>query len=163
MRRFSKHISVSLGVVAAVVICILVFGDSVPKRKCCNQLRSLGCAIMLYRGDHDGAYPSDLASIENGMYLPLLQCPGAKKVASNERISGADYVYVNWSPHLPNTKVLPEDYPIVFDARLSNHDGRGINILLAGGSVIWDENAKWLSAFVASNCPWISLPKDMSR
>lgn len=158
-----KWLFIAFGFIVAIVIFLMLGGCPKARGKCQHQLRDIGCAIMLYRGDHDGAYPSDIASIENGMYLPLLQCPGAEKVIGNGKISESDYIYVNWLPHLPKTKVLPDDYPIVYDSRLSNHKDRGINILLVGGSVIWDENAKWLSAFVASNCPWINLPQNMSR
>lgn len=61
--------------------------------------------------------------------------------------SWADYVYVSW----PSGADTPDDHPLIYDADLSNHGGRGINIVTVGGNVFWDAQADWLRRFVATH------------
>jgi hypothetical protein len=40
---------------------------------------------------------------------------------------------------------------VIYDAKFSNHGGRGINIKMSDNSVMFDEGGKWLKAFAASH------------
>ncbi len=68
-----------------------------------------------------------------------------------------NYFFLDWSklPDGPGTS--PGKYPLMYDRRTSNHDGRGINILMVGGTVEWDSNAEWLRKFAAEH-PNAKLP-----
>lgn len=68
-----------------------------------------------------------------------------------------DYFFVDWSKQPEAIEKLPGKRPLTYDRRLSNHDGRGINILMADGSVEWDSNAEWLKKFAAEH-PNAKLP-----
>jgi prepilin-type processing-associated H-X9-DG protein len=154
MRGKSKIILLVLGIAITVVVVSLV-GASITKRKCRNQLRSIGCAIELHRETHHGLYPSNLGEMENGLVKPVLHCPGVHSRGQGE----ADYIYVKWPEQTSDaSNSLPAEYPVVYDSRLSNHQGKGINVLLVDGSVIWDEQGRWLSQF-ASDHHGIILPK----
>ena len=158
MRRTLKLILIVLGIGAVAVLFQLVFGDSLIRRKCHNQLRSIGCVVQLYRETNDGSYPPNLEDIENGLLKSVLHCPGARK---NKTDTGdnSDYIYVDWLKQSQDiTKSLPAKYPLVYDARISNHKEKGINILLVDGSVIWDEKARWLTHFALDH-KGIALPK----
>jgi hypothetical protein len=58
------------------------------------------------------------------------------------------YVYVHWAG--PYSQI-PKDYPIMYDKSLKNHQGKGINILMADTSVFWDRDARWLQRFAAEH------------
>lgn len=68
-----------------------------------------------------------------------------------------NYFFVDWSklPDEPGTS--RGKYPLIYDRRLSNHDGRGINILMVDGSIVWDSNVDWLKKFAAEH-PNAKLP-----
>jgi hypothetical protein len=78
-----------------------------------------------------------------------------------------DYTYVYW-PEGTNT---PITYPLLYDRRLSNHAGRGINVLLvqgthhrkgAPGTILWDPEADWLKGFAREHPEFnIKLPEDV--
>ena len=68
-----------------------------------------------------------------------------------------DYVFLDWSKQSNGFEKLPSKRPLKYDRRLSNHIGRGINILMVDGSVEWDSNAEWLKKFAAEH-PSIKLP-----
>jgi prepilin-type processing-associated H-X9-DG protein len=118
--------------------------------------------LDIYRHDHGGSYPPNLEDIDNGITLKgILHCPGSPSQPQTigESPHRSDYVYVYWPQLLPDrAKTLPGGYPIVYDAKLSNHKGKGVNILLVDGSVIWDERARWLTHFAAEH-PEVIVPK----
>lgn len=68
-----------------------------------------------------------------------------------------NYFFMDWSklPDGPGTS--PGKYPLMYDRRLSNHNGRGINILMVDGTIEWDANAEWLKKFAAEH-PTANLP-----
>lgn len=99
--------------------------------------------------------------MENGIAQPVLRCPGVRMQTqgSGDLAHQGDYIYINWGqPLVDTTESLASRYPIVYDAKLSNHKGKGINILLLDGSVIWDEGAHWLYLFATKHKD-IPLPK----
>lgn len=60
------------------------------------------------------------------------------------------YYSVDWVESA-NSAVGVLKRPLVYDKCLSNHGGRGINILMADGTVMWDQNASWLKTFAMDN------------
>ena len=158
MSRRSKTVFSVAGAAITAMIVYHLFGAPIADRVVCrNQLSCIGFAIRLYRQDHSGSCPSNLENLEDiayGLSKPILHCPGAssQKRTLGESPHEDDYVYVYWPQLLPDMpKTLPGGYPIVYDAKLSNHKGKGINILLVDGSVMWDERARWLTHFAAEH------------
>lgn len=88
--------------------------------------------------------------------LFLLTCPGVQQFRSANRESEGDYTYINWSLILGTNRV-PDDYPLAYDKRLSNHSGMGINVVLVHGFAFWDFRAHWLKRFAAEH-PKYHLP-----
>lgn len=39
----------------------------------------------------------------------------------------------------------------MYDRHLSNHNGKGINILMVDGTVKWDPKAEWLKKFISDH------------
>lgn len=89
-------------------------------------------------------------------------CPGRKgSVPGSWRDIEAwsDYTYVYWPSGRTGT---PPDYPLMYDRRLSNHQGKGINIVTVGKKVFWDRNSKWLRKFAQGHPEFnIPLPEDL--
>ena len=86
----------------------------------------------------------------------------------NKSFYWMDYFYLHW----PSVSGVYTNYPLMYDRRLSNHSGRGINILLVEqtvnpasppspesyhGQFFGDEGAKWLQAF-AKEHPELDIP-----
>ena len=68
-----------------------------------------------------------------------------------------DYYCIDWQK-LPHNADMPlNQYPLAYDRRMSNHNNRGINILMVGGTVEWDSNVEWLKKFSADH-PNAKLP-----
>jgi hypothetical protein len=67
------------------------------------------------------------------------------------------YYYIDWSKLPHDTNVSFNHYPLAYDRHMSNHDGRGINVLMVNGTVIWDANAQWLKVFETDH-PDLQLP-----
>src|SRR3990172_8864324 len=125
--------------------------EKVLCRNCEHQLRSLGAFFLAYPTENNGQLPSDLESldkVDKELIIRILVCPGTGHAPGGftNMNSWVDYTFVDWSAIL-GTNAVPNDYPIVYDRRMSNHNGRGINILMVDGTVEWDSNAKWLKKF----------------
>jgi prepilin-type processing-associated H-X9-DG protein len=100
--------------------------------KCVNNLKQIHLAMVMYRNDHDDAYPATFQALLDGKYVTgkVLQCPGRR--AQEGRI---DYGLVRTA----DRKFKPGDI-LVYD-REGNHTG-GRNVLLVDGQVLWlDEKA----------------------
>ena len=165
MRRPSTLILVVFGIGAVVMALHFLFVKLDYSRKMCfYQIRSMGSVINLYRDLHDGSYPPNLEDLVACRLLEKreLHCPGVhndKTETGDKSSDNSDYIYVNWLKQSQDmTKSLPAKYPLVYDARVSNHKEKGINILLVDGSVIWDEKARWLTHFALDHRS-ITLPK----
>ena len=162
IKRKAVVVLVILGSAALAGLIHLILDGSLDKRKCECQLKCIGCAIELYREDNGGLYPPSLVAIENGTLRPLLRCPGSHNHKFDKRDgpdSNSDYIYVDWSAQsIVASNTLPAKYPLVYDARISNHKGRGVNVLLNDGFVMWDEGISWLTRFSLDH-GGISLPR----
>ena len=131
---------------------------------CAKSLKTLNLAFVEYRNAHNGCPPISIEEIDkewDGAIMPLMMCPGGRNQSEGApaRDKGIDYIYVNWvQKEGVVSNNIPGEYPMVYDRCKSNHAGKGVNVLLANGRVIWDNNAQWLTSF-ASNHSLINLPK----
>ena len=121
----------------------------------------------MYRQDHNGQLPENFSLMSNVVSdCRLYVCPwGSKKPGSWTNITEwMDYFYVYW----PSVTGVYTNYPLMYDRRLSNHGGKGINVLLVDvvnryegirGPTFWfwDEDAKWLRKFAREH-PNVKIP-----
>lgn len=152
--------------------------EKVRISQCLSALRSIGCTLKMYRDDNNGELPPRLSLMQELISdQKLFICPwGSKAPGEWANISEwMDYVYLP----CPSVKGQYAYYPLMYDRRLANHNGKGICILLVDGAVrpasppqpetyhgqfFWDEGAQWLQKF-ARNHPEcnISLPEDLNK
>jgi hypothetical protein len=109
-----------------------------------------------------GRPPSNLVAFAEGVqftgakrrlhYHPLL-CPGSKTEPQTAARANewSDYWYVDWAQWFPKTNRPPGDFPLFYDRRFSNHDGKGIYVVNVDGLVFWDPGANWLKAFATKH------------
>lgn len=150
-----------------LVIVVLFFNAYLNTVRCRKVLISQLNNFRQYRLDHKGHYPLDISvlsqAIEIGTRssstsepLPrttiLLSCPGVRRrpILIAEANTQSDYIYINWEQFY-GTNDVPAEYPIVYDRSLSNHFGRGVNVITFGGGCFWDRGAKWLKQFAADH------------
>ncbi len=128
------------------------------RARCQHNLISLSEQFRDYRDRSDGHYPklfSEVFSETNSgisdihVMIDMFKCPSVKQAATTggDAITAMGYYYVDWSKWY-GTNDAPEDYPILYDRRLQNHHGQGINIVLLNGTVFWDAKAEWFLDFV---------------
>lgn len=144
------------------------------RRHCLSQLASLGTVIALYASDYNGTFPPKISVLTSNGYLrpSVLKCPmpdiNAVLPPGSNADQWMDYIYIYW----PEGKDTPKDYPVIYDRKLSNHGGKGINILRREGIApgpkmynpkpIWDKNAEWLKKFAKEHPEYnIPLPEDV--
>jgi len=95
------------------------------------------------------------ASLSTNALNILLSCPGVHANGKHPD-EPADYIYVNWQ-QLLGTNAIPDNYPLIYDRKVSNHCGLGINILPVNGKCFWDFRARWLKNFKRKH-PEYDLP-----
>lgn len=120
------------------------------REACMHQLRNLWYQANSYRGDY-GEFPSSFDDFH--LPKPTLDCPAVHP----SRTGRTDYIYVGWLARKYISDRNFEKYPIIFDRRMSNHKGRGINIVTVDGTVFWDADAAWLKSF-ARDHPEAKIP-----
>jgi hypothetical protein len=159
--------NIKLPLIITTTIAILLFigfgilfikteKNKVKRIECLSTLRSIGTTLALYCNDYKGNLPPNLSLMSE--YISdanFFTCPrSSKKPASWNNIEKwMDYIYIPWSS--PTT--IYAKYPLMYDRRLSNHNGKGINILLVEqvlnpatprasesfhGQFFWDEGAQ---------------------
>jgi len=151
MKTYKKF---TIVVLLMIIIMIALFSFWEPtfllnQRNCRQQLRSLWCIIMFYQDDNGKRWPPDIYCLTNYTEARLLFCPG---VGTNFNFNKrTDYFYIDWSklPHKNDPDFAK--YPLMYDRNISNHNNRGINILMVDGTVKWDSNAKWLKKFASEH------------
>jgi hypothetical protein len=104
------------------------------------------------------------------MTIPFFVCPWHSKPCGSwtNVTEWMDYFYIPW----PSVTGAYTNYPLMYDRRLANHGGKGINILLVEqaahpayptslesfhGQFFWDEDAKWLRKFAREH-PDLKIP-----
>lgn len=172
--------------VAAGCLLLVVIGfawirqqrEVAVRSQCLSTLRSTGSAIAMYRQDHYGSLPPDFLAMSNYIgSTRLYVCPWhSKEPGAWTNISDwMDYFYLPW----PSVTGVYTNYPLMYDRRLSNHRGKGINILLveqtvnayypAGpdsfhGQFFWDEGVEWLKKFAREHPELrIPMPEDVEE
>ena len=175
----AKHVRLSVGLGAALVtavVTVLAFNsarirkESSKEEFCRNQLRSLACAIDFYRQKY-GCFPRNLTGTGSGSMTGILVapewfliCPGTGRKVSHAATLGAediDYIYIDWSRWFRSGNDVPQDCPLVYDRRLSNHAGRGINVVAVDKHAFWDRDAVWIRNFANKHPEYtIRLPED---
>jgi hypothetical protein len=168
---------ICLLLVAAGVVWLSHGRDRARRIQCLSALRSIGSTVGMYCADHEGHLPTDLSLLTSGSYLgseKLFVCPWRSRQAGSwtNVTEWMDYFYIPW----PSVTGACTNYPLMYDRRLANHAGKGINILLVEqavhpavppepatfhGQFFWDENARWLRKFVREHPDLkIPLPED---
>lgn len=152
MHKIAWRISLILGILA-VSVGVLLVRPHYQQARCREALKLLGNAIRTYKVDHEERLPNSLTVLSNELSNPaFLICPGTGHTPASflNSDSWADYTLVDW-PALLGTNSVPSTYPIAYDRSLTNHGGRGVNVLTADGFVHWDPNAQGLKKFVAQH------------
>ena len=158
------------GIILFLVIVCGLFCLEQERRiwACRNRMIALKSTFQGYRNDHNWNYPPDLASSASWMFdgaslstnevKVLLSCPGVG-VDRRELRDITDYTYINWQKLL-GTNAVPGEYPLIYDGKLSNHLGLGINILPVSGKCFWDFRARWLKSFIDKHPEYhLSVPQ----
>ena len=154
---------------AGLLFLIPISKSRAKRASCQNQMGAICAVMQFYIEEHDGAFPSNLSSVVDVQIpsvISLLKCPATRtKVGLLSDVkSWSDYIYCYWPT---GKKGTPPNYPLFYDRRLSNHEGKGINIFLVGaggelrpqpaGSFFWDKNAEWLQKFKKEH-PDLNIP-----
>ena len=167
--------------VAAAAIWLSHERELSRRVNCLSCLRSTGWALGMYCQEYNGRLPENFSLMSNVMSTPFFYvCPWNSKTAhSKTRESWTnvtewmDYFYVPW----PSVTGVYTNYPLMYDRRLANHGGKGINILLVEqavhpavphkpetfhGQFFGDEGAKWLQKFAKEHPDLkVPLPEDL--
>ncbi len=153
-REYLRWIVVVLAALAALAV-LLPSRDRWRESDCKRRLQMLEVMVLDFEQTHDGKLPSDLDEVRRGPGRRwVLVCPATEDNMYSEPEPGrCDYSLIDWSPELravtsdPNVLLFqcPQfaKYPLIYDARLSNHGGRGINVILVDGTVFWDQGGAW--------------------
>ncbi len=142
--------------------------SKVKQAHCLSQLRGIGYCVSLYSEEHNGKFPRNLQELVGDKDITtapfLFVCPGSGGLtgALTNVLSWTDYYYV----HLPRTGNSSGDCALIYDRRLSNHRGHGINVVIVGtlrtpfpppSALFWDSNAKWVRKF-SEQRPDLAIP-----
>ena len=136
--------------------CSADWRDSVQCRK---HLKGIALTLDLERQMNSNAWPQSLIDVDHGLLRKILVCPATGNTPGRDQDAQkwSDYIYVDWSKTVSNRSSAGPKYPLAFDRRLSNHRGRGINVVLIDGSVFWDQGGNWLSNFAKAH-PEFNVP-----
>lgn len=153
-----------------LVVWLLHQRELARRYQCRAALRSTCLVLNLYRERHAGELPLSFSALSNYTSPRLFVCAGSDKRAGSwtNTTDWMDYFYVRW----PEVTEIYTNYPLMYDRRLSNHGGEGINVLLVDGLVssmvagkpdtfhgqfFWDEDAQWLRRFAREH-PSVQIP-----
>jgi hypothetical protein len=131
------------GFVLALLILLVFHRQAPTDADCADYLNALWDIIELYKTNHHGEFPPSLtaAATPFGGQIVAMKCPLGKN----------DYVYIDWSREPRGADWEAGDYPMVYDAKLSNHSDRGIFILTVNRTIIWAPKGAWLEGFVETH------------
>jgi hypothetical protein len=137
-----------LAILASALLLKCLLWPTYERWRCSARLQALWFDIMQCAEDPDRAPPPDLAAYMRASAIcpaNLLVCPGTGRAPGEPSAAAAwaDYYYVSWG----QIDDVTRSYPLMYDRHLSNHSGKGVNVLLVSGEVIWDEGAAYLRHF----------------
>ena len=116
-----------------------------PRRRCANNLRQIGLAIMLYSDQNKGQYPGKVGSLilTQGLGAEVFVCPASSDAVQKARpvqqaatlLSGThcSYVYVGAGV----TSSANSDTVVAFELSDNHGTGQGGNVLYADAHVEW--------------------------
>ena len=169
MDHIVKHLSLrragalASGLLIIVALCCVIShaaGIFIKRNACQRTLSAISYAIRAYSYE-ESAFPSSSIDLIPSRIdtRKILMCPAVhhQKEYVPDGTQWGDYTYINWSKYYDIPDKVPEDFPILYDRSMSNHGGRGINIVRIDGSVLWDPGAAWLRNFAASH-PQYDIP-----
>jgi prepilin-type processing-associated H-X9-DG protein len=110
-------------------------------RRCSKNLSALFQCVDLYAQERKGALPPSIdAALDNlaTSRSVFYHCSPGEQF---------DYAYIDWSARYTRDDLYRANLPVLFERRLDHHATRGVNVLLADGSVFWDADAAWLRRF----------------
>ncbi len=149
-----------IGAVAVASLLYVIFigvrfhieNERAKEERCSANLRAIGSVVPLYVNEC-GRYPADLKTLANsqGFGDPDLGSPGRPKAPSTVPGEWYGYVLVDWSAQPRGPDWHWGQYPLIYDASMDNHNGRGIHIVIVNGTVQWDPGAGWLKQFAAKH------------
>ena len=141
--------------IAALIILVLAlivpftcgrFLESVNRVPCASNLRQIGHAILVYASKHNGHLPDDLPTlIETEDLSPNVFCcpntsdvpaagPTTQAIMTEMKKPGTvSYLYLGKGL---TSSDLTADVVLAYEP-LSNHQGRGMNVLFGDGHVEW--------------------------
>jgi hypothetical protein len=171
-------VGISLTLLGAFFTVRHVQQETDERLKCQQLLKALHSQVYLrYRPAHDGSFPdlglfppdlkTSLMELEKHLapgapsHALFLKCPGSstKQGRLDDAEQWQDYIYINWSRYY-GSKAVPPDYPLIYDRRLSNHGGKGVNEVSVQGVVRWDPDATALKKFAAEHPEYeVPLPQ----
>ena len=166
MHRRTKITFAICSVIGLTVLVLWLPVQALVMRRVCqmNYLRNAAFHMHMFSTDHNGMFPTNVAEVQVYASTAMhFHCPG-RPLQSPVRWANInewmDYIYVYW----PEGEKTPHDYPHMYDRRLANHGGAGINIALVDGSSFWDGHGQWLRKFAEAHpeCQ-IQLPEDMLK
>lgn len=118
--------------------------------KCASNLKQISLAMQMYRADHGGRNPEDLAEllVNEDLAASVLNCPGAndvpaagpttRAVVEDARKPGhCSYVYLGRGLSEP----IDPRVVMVYEAP-ENHEGEGFNVMYGDGRVEWVTGAE---------------------
>jgi len=135
-------------IVAAMVPAVGKARGAATQIACRNNMQVIGQTMMLYEQNHRGELPPDLATLMSQTHMAgeMLVCPGTEAPTTQQAMAGkVDYIYIGRGL---NRARIDSKTVVVYEP-LSNHNGEGMNVLRADGSVEFldpTEGAKALGA-----------------
>jgi len=119
----------------------IYYGESARRMNCSGNLESIGLALLMYAGDHDGCFPDDLSNLIEAEYLGSFRfylCPSAKTdpapdLATFRAVQHCDFLYFGKGV-MTNARDHRVARIIVACDRPGNHRGY-CNVLLASSKV----------------------------
>lgn len=158
-----------IGVLSLCASIAVLFGSLIHfglisrrRQQCRSRLsRSLHMLVWMYEKEH-GAFPSKMTALETSADIRRLFVCGERRGRlgpMSDVDEWMDYIYVYW----PTGEKTPKALPLMYDRRMSNHRGKGVNVVLVGSSstgpgvCFWDRNAEWLKKFDKEH-PNVNIP-----
>ena len=156
-----------LGLLAVALLCVpatRAMRERGRRFQCCSRVHNTFLVFKMFAMDNNHAFPTNIQQMSGYIDIPgWFVCPGRSNMPMNLSYATCtdwlDYICVPW----PDGEELTwAEYPVIYDRRLSNHGGRGINIGFVDGSARWDSKAEWLQKFAKEHPDLrIPLPEDL--
>ena len=163
----STHKAIIVSCVLTLIVILILIYPGIHKHalsiRCAQSLRCLWSACILYiKNGKMPPFPPSLQEVVKKINEhSFLICPSAKYLGVHIN-DESDYIYVDWSLVNVEQNADMAKYPLIYDRKLANHQGKGINIVMVDGSTMWDENADWLRNFSFQHLAYrLQLPYDI--